>query len=106
MQNECLNIPESSDVKGRKLPYIFVGDEAFSLRKDFLTPYNIKQLVRERKISYYRLFRARRIIENVFGILVARFDIFKIHINIQLDNIKDLVITNCALHNFLRRNIP
>ena len=25
LQNECLKIPESSDVKGRKLPYVFVG---------------------------------------------------------------------------------
>jgi len=106
LQNECLKIPESSDVKGRKLPYVFVGDEAFSLRKDFLRPYNVRQLTRERKIFNYRLSRARRIIENVFGILVARFGIFKTHIIIQLDNIKDVVMASCALHNFLRRISP
>jgi hypothetical protein len=31
LQNECLKIPASSDVNGRKLPHVFVGDEAFSL---------------------------------------------------------------------------
>jgi hypothetical protein len=31
LQDECLKIPESSDVKERKLPYVFDGDEAFSL---------------------------------------------------------------------------
>jgi hypothetical protein len=72
LQNECLKTPESSDVKGRKLPYVFVGDDAFSLIRDFLKPYNVKQLTRERKIFNYRLSRARRIIENVFGILVAK----------------------------------
>jgi hypothetical protein len=72
LQNECLKIPESSDVKGRKLPCVFIGDEAFSLRKDFLKPYNVKQLTRGRKFNYC-LSCARRIIENVFGILVARF---------------------------------
>jgi hypothetical protein len=101
-----LKIPESSDVKGRKLPYVFVGDEAFNLRRDFLKAYNVKQLTGERKIFNYRLTRARRIIENVFGTLVARFGIFKTHINIQLDNIKDVVMASCALHNFLRRIPP
>jgi hypothetical protein len=66
----------------------------------------VKQLTRERKIFNYRLCRARRIIGNVFGILVARFGIFKIHINIQLDNIRDAVMASCALHNFLRRISP
>jgi hypothetical protein len=99
LQNECLKIPESSDVKGSKLPHVFIGDKAFSLRKDFLTPYNVKQLTRERKIFNYCL---SRLIENVFGTLVA-FGIFKIRINIQLDNIKDVVMATCALHYFLRR---
>jgi len=35
--------------------------------------------------------------------LVARFGIFKTHINIQLDNIKNVVMASCALHNFLHR---
>ena len=76
LQNECLKIPESFDVKRRKLPYVFIGDEAFSLRKDFLKPYNLKQMTWERKISNYCLCHAWRITENVFGILVARFGIF------------------------------
>jgi hypothetical protein len=38
--------------------------------------------------------------------LLARFGIFKTHINIQLDNIKDVVMDSCALHNFLRRTSP
>ena len=106
LQNECLIISESSDVKGRKLPAVLIGDEAFSLRKEFLKPYSVKQLTRERNIFNYRLSPARRIIKNVFGILVAKFGIFKTHINIQLDNIKNAVMASCALHNFLRRTSP
>jgi len=101
-----LKIPESSDVKGRELPYVFIGDDAFSLRKDFLKPYILNQLTRETKIFNYRLSRARRILENVFSVLIARFGIFKTHINIQLDNTKDVVKAGCALHNFLRRTSP
>ena len=83
-----------------------VGDEAFILRKDFLKPYSVKQLTRERRIFNYRLCRARGIIENVFDILVAKFGIFKTHINIKLDNIKDAVMASCALHSFLHRTSP
>jgi hypothetical protein len=38
--------------------------------------------------------------------LVARFGILKTHINIQLNNIKDVVMASCALHNFLRKTYP
>jgi hypothetical protein len=101
-----LKIPESSDAKGRKLPHVFVGDEVFSLRNDFLKPYNVKQLTRERRIFNYYPSCARRITENVFGILVARFGIFNTRINIQLDNIKDAVMASCALHSSLHRISP
>jgi hypothetical protein len=84
LQTGCLKTPESSDVKGSKLPYVFIGEEVFCLRKK---PYSVQQLTRERNILNCRLCRARRIIENVFGNLVARFGIFKTHINIKLDNI-------------------
>jgi hypothetical protein len=63
-------------------------------------------LRREKRIFNYRLSRDQRIIENVFSILVARFGIFKTHINFQLDNIKNVVMASCALHNFLRSISP
>jgi hypothetical protein len=55
------------------LPYIFVGDEAFALRQDFLKPFSQNNLNTERRIFNNRLLRARRIVENVFRILVSRF---------------------------------
>jgi hypothetical protein len=48
---------------------VFVGDEAFALRKDFLKPFSQRELTNERRIYNYRLSRARRVIENVFGIM-------------------------------------
>jgi hypothetical protein len=65
LQNECLKIPESSDVKGRKLPYVFVGDKVFSLRKE------CEATDKRKKIFNYRLSRAQRIMENVFGIFFS-----------------------------------
>lgn len=49
-----------------------VGDPAFPLK-----PYQHSPLTYEQKIFNCRLSRARRIVENVFGIFVSRFRIFE-----------------------------
>lgn len=94
-----LNIPK---VPLGSLPYVFVADEAFSLRPDMLKPFSQRELDYERRIFNYRLSRARRIIENVFGILVARFRIFHTEINLKLEAIDSVCLCCCILHNFLR----
>jgi hypothetical protein len=106
LNNNTLNIPDCEYISNSslKLPYVFVGDEAFTLRQNFLKPYSQSQLTRERRIFNYRLSRARRIIENVFGIMSARFRLFHSAIHLQLHNIDTVVMTCCVLHNFLRRN--
>jgi hypothetical protein len=55
LQNTSMKIPQaehSSSIR-TNLPYVFIGDVVFSLREDFLTPYN------ERQIFSYQLPRAR-----------------------------------------------
>lgn len=96
--------PSKSKTSERPLAHVFIGDEAFALREDFLKPFAQKQLNAGRRIFNYRLSRARRIVENVFGILAARFRIFHTEINMKLENIEKVVLACCALHNFLRRN--
>jgi hypothetical protein len=68
--------------------------------------YDGKKLDDDRRIFNYRLSRARRTIENVFGIIVGRFGLFKTCIDQQLDNIDHAVMACCALHNFLHRTCP
>ena len=85
------------------LPCVFVGDEAFALRPDFLKPFPQKELNADRRTFNYRLSRARRVVENAFGILSARFRIFHSTINLKLDSIEKVVLATIALHNYLRR---
>ncbi|XP_049516383.1 uncharacterized protein LOC119442523 [Dermacentor silvarum] len=72
-----LDIPSTSLLPGcgTNAPYVFVGDEAFQLRKDFLRPYPARQLDDEKRVFNYRLSRARRCAENAFGITAARWRI-------------------------------
>lgn len=66
IENTKLNLPTPEIVV--PLNYVFVGDEAFAMRHDFLKPYN-QRGVDYQKIKFnYPLCRARRIIENTFGI--------------------------------------
>ena len=106
--NNELRIPKRRCIDGsnRDLPYVFVGDEAFAMRRDLLKPYRRDILTRERRIFNYRLSRARRVVENTFGILASRFRIFHTSINLKMNNVDIVVLACCALHNFLRTRSP
>ncbi|KAJ8957325.1 hypothetical protein NQ314_006575 [Rhamnusium bicolor] len=79
------------------------SDDVFPLRTNLLKPYSrIGTLSQKQKIFNYRLSRVRRIVENVFGILVSRFRIFERPISVSLDKINAIVRASCALHNWLR----
>lgn len=106
LKNHTLKIPLPSNPKDseKMLPFVFIGDEAFALREDFLKPFAQQQLDRNKRIFNYRLSRCRRIVENAFGILASTFRIFHTTINMKLENIDKVVLACCVLHNFLRRN--
>lgn len=95
--------PEKPSDNADDLPFVYIGDEAFALRPDFLKPYPQRNLNGSQRIFNYRLCRARRIIENTFGILAARFRIFHSPINMKLQHINTVVLACCVLHNYLRR---
>ena len=77
-ESELLETMESGDIgrpKPRRLPggntevpYFIVGDDAFAIKTWLMKPYSQRQLTREMRIFNYRLSRARRIVENAFGI--------------------------------------
>ena len=60
------------------------------------------QLSKEERILHYRLSRARRVIENTFGILAARWRIYHSTIIASVENAGNYVLATIALHNHLR----
>ncbi|XP_064117655.1 uncharacterized protein LOC135223077 [Macrobrachium nipponense] len=106
--NGRLNLPDDAPPVNSdcNLLYVFVGDEAFALRPDFMKPYPQKDLNAENRIFNYRLCRARRVVENVFGIMASRFRIFYTAINLKLSSIEKVVMAFVVLHNYLRKTCP
>ncbi|XP_042910704.1 uncharacterized protein [Parasteatoda tepidariorum] len=101
-----LNIPDKKCLPGTdtKLPMVIVADEAFPLTENIMRPFPGKNLSNEQRIFNYRLSRARRISENVFGILVQKFRMFMRPLQGSPDNITSLVLAACILHNFIRND--
>lgn len=102
-----LNLPDATSIPNENqyvLPYTFIGDQAFPLMANLMKPYPDKHITREEKIFNYRLSRARRVVENAFGILASRFRVFLSPITIDVQHVDAVVLASCALHNYLRCN--
>lgn len=71
-----------------------------------MKPYAFRNLDFTQRVFNYRLSRARRIIQNVFGICAAGFRILLKPIEVQPERATNIVLAICALHNFLmQRNL-
>ena len=72
-----------------------------------MRPYPGKFATEEQQLFNYHLSRTRRIVENAFGVLAARFRIFNTRINVEPDTTKLIVMAACVLHNILQSsNMP
>ena len=102
---EMLNLPPDQPLAEAPelgpLPYVAVGDEAFPLHRNIMRPYPGKRLTHEEHVFNYRLSRARRIVENAFGILAARWRVFHTKMEINTTLVVDVIKASCVLHNLI-----
>ena len=105
-ESGALDFPDAEPLDGfanDQIPYFFVGDEAFALKTWMQRPYPGKNLLEANRIFNYRLSRARRVIENSFGILVARWRIYHRPIQTSVETAENIVKATVCLHNYLRQ---
>lgn len=87
-----------------RVPCYILGDAAFPMSCNLMRPFTGKGLPEKEEIFNYRLSRGRRVIENAFGILVQKWQIFKRTINLSPSVLELVIKTCCALHNFVRHH--
>jgi hypothetical protein len=99
-----LGLPDEQDVEGCKipLPYFLVGDDIFALKTWLMRSFPRSKLSENQQIYNYHLSPARRVIENAFGILRARWQIFSHPIKGSVENVIEITKAAICLHNYLR----
>ena len=83
-----------------------MGDDAFPLKENLMKPYPFRALSYEKRTFNYRLSRARRIVENAFGIRPNCFRVFLSPIQFEPKIVEKITVASCVLHNYLREKIP
>ncbi|XP_046686038.1 putative nuclease HARBI1 [Homalodisca vitripennis] len=109
LENKELHLPSPTSFDDRRdvcLPFTFLGDEAFPLKENLMKPYPNKGITHDEKIFNYRMCRARRVVENAFGILATRFRVLLSTMNVSVERAEIIVLACCTLHNFLRQKSP
>ena len=86
------NVVAPIEAEGFKdpLPHFLLGYDIFTLKTWLMRPFP-GSLDDSQKIFNYRLSRARRTIENTFGILVARWQIFKRPIRASIETVQSII---------------
>lgn len=98
--------PLANTSNADNFPYFFVADAAFPLTKNIMKPFPGLKLTNEQEYYNKRISRARRTIENAFGILVARWRILLSTLYLHPNNAEDVVLACIALHNFVMFHHP
>ncbi len=83
------------------MPYFIIGDDAFSLRTWMMKHYGRHGFPFLERIFNYQLSRARRIVENAFGILSNRFSYLLTTLKQQPPVMIDVILSCICLHNLM-----
>ena len=99
-----LDSPPNEEVEWSEkfIPYYIVGDDIFGLQTWLQRSYPGNNLSEKQRIFNYRLSRARRVIENAFGIMVSRWRIFSHAIQASVETAEAITKAAICLRNFLR----
>lgn len=101
-----LHFPDDKPLPGftEPVPHVIIGDEGFPLQEHLMRPYPRTQLKSclAKTVYNYRHSRARRVVENCFGILAKKFRLYQRKMHIAPEHLDIVICATCCLHNFLR----
>ncbi len=108
LEDGTINFPQPDPLPGddQPMPYFIIGDDAFPLRTWLMKPYSKRTMPDEERIFNYRVCRARRIVENGFGILANRYQFLLDTRKQTPERLTTMVMAACCLHNLMRTRYP
>lgn len=85
------------------MPHVIVGDEGFALRTYLMRPYPKAGMTSNTRKQHFnaQLSRARRVVENAFGILAMKWRVFLRPIETNVSTADYIVKAACSLHNYI-----
>ena len=105
-ESQTFNVPSKKPLPGRQTPtpHVLIGDEAFALKPYLMRPFPYRQSRENarKEIFNKRLCRARRVVENAFGILAQKWRVYHKPMEMKVESVIKVVQATCVLHNFLR----
>lgn len=102
VMTEELDFPNDKDIDGNLFPFFFIGDGAFPLSRRMMKPFSSRNSLNDdHHIFNYRLSRARRCVENAFGILSTKWLCLKRTMFCNPDRAQKIISACCLLHNYL-----
>ena len=75
----------------RPIPYFIIGDNVFALNEWMMKQFAAAPLEQDERVFTYRLSRARRCVENAFGILANRCGCLLTTLRQKLQNVEIMV---------------
>lgn len=107
LHKQALGLPNPQPLPVTNIiaPYVFVADDAFPLEEHFMKPYSgsWEKGTKERALNY-RLSRARRIVENAFGIMSSVFRVLRRPMLLEPRKASLVTLACVYLHNFLKNS--
>ncbi|XP_037935213.1 protein ANTAGONIST OF LIKE HETEROCHROMATIN PROTEIN 1-like [Teleopsis dalmanni] len=108
LAEDKLTLPRSIPLPltSQPFPHYFIADCAFPLKNNLMKPFpgDGDDTNRTQKVFNYRLSRTRRVIENAFGILTARWRVMRTSMEFNPENVEKIVLACLVLHNFVMLN--
>ncbi|XP_037954770.1 protein ANTAGONIST OF LIKE HETEROCHROMATIN PROTEIN 1-like [Teleopsis dalmanni] len=104
--DNCSVLEENSKViNGVKVPVLVLGDAAFKFSTRVMKPYSCDDSANiAQKTFNNQLSKCRKVVDNAFEQLKARFPRIGKGIDSKIDNASSIIRTCCVLHNFLYEN--
>jgi hypothetical protein len=106
LETKTLCLPQPVPLNGREksVSYFFIG-VTFPLSEDLMKVYpGQRPKDWKERIFNYRICRAQRVVENVFGLASSVFRVLRKPMLLEPEKAQLFVMTIACLHNFLRRS--